>query len=59
LGTAADITHEALYIGVDFLEFAPVPGLKPVAKLLLDIWDASQKVDVSLMLHITLGHYFS
>ncbi|KAF8805001.1 hypothetical protein BYT27DRAFT_7193708 [Phlegmacium glaucopus] len=47
LGTAADIAHETLYLGVEFLEFAPVPGLRPVAKLLLDIWDASQMVDMN------------
>lgn len=46
LGTAADIAHEALFIGVDLLDLAPVPGLKPAAQLLLNIWDASQLVDV-------------
>jgi hypothetical protein len=57
LGIAADITHEALFIGVDLLELAPVPGLKPAAQLLLNIWDASRLVDVSLMPAITLKHY--
>lgn len=54
MGTAADITYEALYIGVDLLEFAPIPGLRPAAKLLLDVWGASQQVDVSLASLITL-----
>ena len=45
--TAADITHEALFIGVDFLGFAPIPGLQAVGHLLLNIWNASQLVDVS------------
>ena len=49
MGTAADITHQALFIGVDLLDLAPVPGLKPVAQLLLNIWDASELVDVSLV----------
>ena len=57
MGTAADIAHEALFIGVDLLELAPVPGLRPAAQLLLNIWDASQQVDVSLMPAITLKHY--
>jgi hypothetical protein len=51
LGTAADITHEALFIGVDLLDLAPVPGLRPAAQLLLNIWNASQQVDVSF--HVT------
>jgi hypothetical protein len=54
LGTAADVAHEALFIGVDLLDLAPVPGLKPAAELLLNIWDASQQVDVSLMLAFSL-----
>ena len=49
MGTVVDITHEALFIGVELLDLAPVPGLKPVAQLLLNIWDASQIVDVSFM----------
>ena len=56
LGTAADIAHEALFIGVDLLDLAPVPGLKPAAQLLLNIWDASQLVDVSLMTVFILKH---
>jgi hypothetical protein len=49
LGTAADITHEVLLVGVDLLDLAPIPGLRPAAHLLLNIWDASQQVDVSFM----------
>ena len=57
MGTAADIAHEALFIGVDLLDLAPVPGLRPAAQLLLNIWDASQQVDVSLIPVIILKHY--
>jgi abelson tyrosine-protein kinase 1 len=59
LGTAADITHEALFIGVDLLDLAPVPGLKLAAQLLLNIWDASQLVDVSFMPLSNRRHNFS
>ncbi|TFK19552.1 TKL/TKL-ccin protein kinase [Coprinopsis marcescibilis] len=47
LGNVADITHELLTIGVDLLELAPVPGLAPAAKTLLNIWDAVDGVDVN------------
>jgi hypothetical protein len=59
LGTAADITHEALFIGVDLLDLAPVPGLRPAAQLLLNIWDASQQVDVSFMPLTNRRHQFN
>lgn len=45
LGTAAAATHEALFLSVNLLDFAPIPGLQAAAKTLLDIWDAVQKVD--------------
>lgn len=54
MGTAADVAHEALFIGVDFLDLAPIPGLQAVGRLLLNIWDASQVVDVSFMSFATL-----
>jgi hypothetical protein len=59
LGTAVDVTHEALFIGVDLLDFAPVPGLRPAAQLLLNIWDASQMVDVSSIPLNIRRHHFS
>ena len=49
LENVADITHEALFIGVELLELAPVPGLRRAVQVLLDIWDASQQVKVSFM----------
>jgi len=45
-----DVAHELLIVGSDFLELAPIPGLSPAARSLLEIWDAVQKVDVSLFL---------
>ena len=47
LGTAADVVHEALYVGVELFDLAPVPGLSLAARTLLNIWDAAQNVDVS------------
>jgi hypothetical protein len=58
LGTAAEIAHEALFLGVDLLDLAPVPGLKLAAQFLLNIWDASQLVDVSFM-PLSNRHNFS
>lgn len=49
LGTAASIGHEALFAGVDLLRFAPVPGLELAGAILLNIWDAVDMVEVSLM----------
>jgi hypothetical protein len=46
LDIGTDIIHEALFLGVDFLQLAPVPGLAEAAKTLLNIWDAVQQVDV-------------
>ncbi|KAF8993552.1 hypothetical protein BDQ17DRAFT_1252756, partial [Cyathus striatus] len=39
--------HEALELGVDFLNLAPVPGLAPAAKIVLNIWDAVENVDMN------------
>ncbi|KAK7046148.1 hypothetical protein VNI00_007151 [Paramarasmius palmivorus] len=47
LGTALDITHEALALSADMLEFAPVPGLSACARTLLLIWDSLQLVDLN------------
>ena len=48
MGTAADIAHEALFIGVDLLDLAPVPGLRPAAQLLLNIWDVYEESAMAL-----------
>jgi hypothetical protein len=50
LGTATDVAHELLQIGVSFLGFVPIPGLEPAARTLLQIWDTLQQVDVKLPL---------
>ena len=47
LDTAARIGHEALFTGVDLLKFVPVPGLDLAGKMLLSIWDAVDKVEVT------------
>jgi hypothetical protein len=46
--TSLDIAHQALIVGVDLLELAPVPGLRAAALTLLNVWDALQKVDVRI-----------
>ncbi|KAL0058574.1 hypothetical protein AAF712_014737 [Marasmius tenuissimus] len=47
LGTAVDVTHEALVLSTDLLEFAPIPGLSACARTLLMIWDSLQMVDLN------------
>jgi hypothetical protein len=49
LGTAASVGHESLFIGVDLLQFAPVPELKTAGTILLNIWDAIEMVKVRVM----------
>ena len=49
LGTAASIGHEVLFTGVGLLQFAPVPGLDVAGSILLNIWDAIEMVEVSVM----------
>lgn len=49
LGTAASIGHEALFTGVDLLQFSPVPGLNTAGTILLNIWDAIEMVEVGVM----------
>ena len=49
LGTAASIGHEALFTGVDLLQFVPVPGLNTAGTILLNIWDAIEMVEVGVM----------
>ena len=48
LGTASDVAHEALILSSDLLQFAPVAGLSEAARVLLNIWDALQMVDVCI-----------
>lgn len=46
---AASIGHEALFAGVDLLQLAPVPGLNTAGNILLNIWDAIELVEVSVI----------
>ncbi|KAH8825809.1 hypothetical protein DL96DRAFT_1670173 [Flagelloscypha sp. PMI_526] len=39
---------------IDLLEFAPIPGLAPAAKLLLGIWDSLQLVDTNRLACLSL-----
>ncbi|THG99343.1 hypothetical protein EW026_g2979 [Hermanssonia centrifuga] len=54
LDTAVDVTHEALSIAADVLEFAPVAGLSEAARVLLGIWEAVQQVDLNKMVCLRL-----
>ena len=47
LGTASQVVHELLEVGVDVLKFAPIVGLEEAARTLLNIWDALQLVDIN------------
>ncbi|KAI0742205.1 hypothetical protein C8Q80DRAFT_1186590 [Daedaleopsis nitida] len=47
LGTASNVVHELLEVGVDVLRFAPIVGLEEAARTLLNIWDALQLVDIN------------
>jgi len=47
LGVASSILYETLFIGVDLIDLAPLPGLALAAKTLLNIWNAAQQIDVS------------
>ncbi|KAF5378466.1 hypothetical protein D9615_007020 [Tricholomella constricta] len=47
LGTTGDVAHNVLITSMDLLEFVPVLGLASAARVLLDIWDALQLVDMS------------
>ena len=49
LGIVGPIALETLTASVDLLGFAPVPGLQPIVKALLNIWDAVQEVDVCIL----------
>ena len=52
LGTASQVVHELLEVGVDVLKFAPIVGLEEAARTLLNIWDALQLVDVRVLSYI-------
>jgi hypothetical protein len=41
---------QALVMGVDLLDLAPIPGLRAAALTLLDVWDALQNVGVRIFL---------
>ena len=49
LGTEGRIGHEELFTGVNLMQSAPVLGLELAGKMLLSIWDAVEKVEVSVM----------
>ncbi|KZV62253.1 hypothetical protein PENSPDRAFT_758829 [Peniophora sp. CONT] len=44
LGPAANFAHEVLFVGVDLLQFVPVPALDVAGKVLLSIWDAVEMI---------------
>lgn len=46
----APVLKDTLSISADVASFTPVPGLEELAKALLSVWDACQKVDVSALL---------
>ncbi|KAG6900061.1 hypothetical protein C0993_003547 [Termitomyces sp. T159_Od127] len=41
------MAHEVLLRGAELLKLSPIPGLEGVAKVLLGIWDALQKVETN------------
>ena len=45
--TALDVTREVLEAGSEVLQFAPVAGLAEAARVLVNIWNAVQLVEVS------------
>ncbi|VDC00978.1 unnamed protein product [Peniophora sp. CBMAI 1063] len=47
LGPAASLAHEALFLGVDLLQFAPVPALDVAGQVLLSIWDAVEMMETN------------
>ncbi|KAG6806029.1 hypothetical protein H0H93_003648, partial [Arthromyces matolae] len=44
--TAVEVVHELLFTTVNLLENVPLPGLAPAAKVLLQIWETLQAVEV-------------
>ncbi|KAI0701586.1 hypothetical protein C8Q76DRAFT_697968 [Earliella scabrosa] len=53
LSTVGKVVHELLNVGTDVLWFAPIPGLEEAARVLLNIWDALELVDVSQPLDVS------
>ncbi|KAG6829841.1 hypothetical protein H0H87_009963 [Tephrocybe sp. NHM501043] len=53
LGTALDIAHEVLLTSVALLGLAPIPGLAPAAKVLMQIWDCVQGTNKHQCLPLT------
>ncbi|THH30137.1 hypothetical protein EUX98_g4033 [Antrodiella citrinella] len=47
VSTGLDVTREVLAVGAEVLEFAPIPGLAAAARVLVDIWDGVQLVDMN------------
>ncbi|KZV71600.1 hypothetical protein PENSPDRAFT_734076 [Peniophora sp. CONT] len=54
LGPAADLAHQALFLGVDLLQFAPVPALDVAGKALLGIWDAVEMIEINRLASLRL-----
>ncbi|KAI0270447.1 hypothetical protein BC834DRAFT_922465 [Gloeopeniophorella convolvens] len=54
LGNAARVGHETLFVGVDLLRFAPVPGLELAGRILLNIWDAVELVEMNRLASLRL-----
>ncbi|KZV66153.1 hypothetical protein PENSPDRAFT_655158 [Peniophora sp. CONT] len=54
LGPAIDVAHEALFVGVDLLQFAPVPALDVAGKALLGIWDAVEMIEINRVASLRL-----
>ncbi|KAI9457475.1 hypothetical protein BJY52DRAFT_1223837 [Lactarius psammicola] len=54
LGAAARVGHEALFTGVNLLQFAPVPGLELAGGILLNIWDAVEMVEMNRLASLRL-----
>ena len=52
----APVIKDTLSVSTDLLSLAPLPGLEEAAKALLSVWDACQKVDVSVLIDRTRIH---
>ena len=58
LGPAENLAHEALSVGVDLLQFAPVPALDVVGQILLNIWDSVEMIEVRWCCNIRRSERF-
>lgn len=52
----APVVKDTLAVSTDILVLAPLPGLKEAVKALLSVWNACQKVEVSVWLVWTRIH---